>query len=249
MTDNMTVTVIMPAYNAAKTLEKTFEEVPLSIVDNIILVDDDSTDETVRVAKQLGIQHVIRHNKNLGYGANQKTCFRKALEINSDIVVMIHPDYQYTPKMIPAMVALISNNLYEVVLGSRILGKGALKGGMPLYKYLFNRLLTFIQNILINQKLSEYHTGLRAYSSHVLRCIPFEKNSDDFLFDNQIITQIFHEGFEIAEISCPTKYFKEAFYIGFLKSIQYGFGVLGNSIRYCLHKNGIVNSHLYKSTK
>ena len=200
----------MPAYNAAETLEKTYKEIPLNIVDEVILVDDHGTDNTAELAKTLGIQHVIRHEKNKGYGGNQKTCYNKALEIGADIVIMLHPDYQYTPKLIESMSYLIANEVYPVVLGSRILGKGALKGGMPLYKYIANRFLTFFQNMMIGQKLSEYHTGYRAFSKEVLENISFNRNSDDFVFDNQMLSQIVYKQYEIAEITCPTKYFEEA---------------------------------------
>jgi glycosyltransferase involved in cell wall biosynthesis len=233
------VIVVLPAYNAALTLEKTYQEIPFNIVDEVILVDDHSKDDTVELGRQLGIKHIIHHEENKGYGGNQKTCYRKALELGADIVVMLHPDYQYTPLLVPAMVTIIGSGLYRVVFGSRILGKGALTGGMPKYKYLANRLLTFIQNILMNQKLTEYHTGYRAYSSEVLKKINFDLNSDDFIFDNEMIAQIFYNGFSIAEITCPTKYFVEASSINFRRSMMYGFGVLGVSIRYFLARTGI----------
>jgi glycosyltransferase involved in cell wall biosynthesis len=231
--------VVLPAYNAALTLEKTYKEIPLDIVDDVILVDDSSRDNTLEVAQRLGIKHIILHEKNKGYGGNQKTCYRKALELGADIVVMLHPDYQYTPQLIPAMVSIIGSGLYPVVFGSRILGKSALTGGMPVYKYFANRLLTFIQNLLLNQKLTEYHTGYRAYSGEVLRKIKFEMNSDDFIFDNEMIALIFYHGFEIAEVTCPTKYFKDASSINFRRSLKYGFGVLRVSILYFLTKAGI----------
>lgn len=240
MINGKIITVVLPAYNAEKTLEKTYREIPMDLVDNVILVDDSSRDNTVKVGESLGIRHIIRHEKNKGYGGNQKTCYHKALELNSDVVVMLHPDYQYTPKLIQSMVYLIANDLYEVVFGSRILGKGALKGGMPYYKYVANRFLTLSQNILMNQKLSEYHTGYRAFSAKVLRSINFDLNSDDFIFDNQMIAQIFFAGFEIAEITCPTKYFKEASSINFRRSSIYGLGVLKVSFSYFLHKIGLV---------
>jgi glycosyltransferase involved in cell wall biosynthesis len=236
---NKKVVVVMPAYNAAKTVEMTYKEIPFDIVDEVILVDDQSKDDTVTVAKQIGIQHVIRHEKNKGYGGNQKTCYTKALEIGADIVVMLHPDYQYTPKLITAMVSIIGQDLYPVVFGSRILGKGALKGGMPMYKYIANRMLTLAQNILMNQKLSEYHTGYRAFSREVLQAVDFKKNSDNFVFDNQMIAQIFYKGFDIAEVTCPTKYFEEASSINFKNSTIYGLGVLGVSFRYFLAKLGL----------
>ncbi len=229
----------MPAYRASQTLERTYREIPFDIVDEVILVDDYSPDDTADVARRLGIEHVIRHDVNKGYGGNQKTCYTKALEINADIVVMVHPDYQYTPKLIRAMVSIIGEDLYPVVFGSRILGKGALKGGMPLYKYIANRFLTFSQNLLMNQKLSEYHTGYRAFSRQVLETVPFKKCDDDFIFDNEMIAQIFWKKFEIAEVTCPTKYFEEASSINFVRSSKYGLGVLRVSLLYCLSKLGI----------
>lgn len=234
------VVVVLPAYNAAKTLEKTYNEIPFEIVDEVILVDDNSKDDTIDVGRSLGISHIVKHEKNKGYGGNQKSCYNKALEIGADIVVMLHPDYQYTPKLIVSMCYLIANDVYPAVIGSRILGKGALKGGMPLYKYVANRFLTFFQNFWMNQKLSEYHTGYRAYSREVLEKIHYNKNSDDFVFDNQFIAQVFHAGFEIAEITCPTKYFEEASSINFVRSSKYGLGVMGVSMRYFLHRNTFI---------
>jgi len=236
---NKTITVVLPAYNAEKTLEMTYREIPIDIVDHVILVDDRSRDKTGEVARKLGIHHVIEHSENKGYGGNQKTCYDKALELNSDIVVMLHPDYQYSPKLIHSMCYLIANGVYEVVLGSRILGKGALKGGMPIYKYVANRLLTFSQNVLMNQKLSEYHTGYRAFSGNVLRSVNYHLNSDDFVFDNQMLAQIFHAGFEVAEITCPTRYFDDASSINIRRSIRYGFGVLGVSAAYFLQRHNL----------
>lgn len=236
MLKNKKIAIVLPAYNAEKTLEKTYREIPLDMVDTVILVDDYSNDKTYELAQKLGIQHVIRHQENLGYGGNQKTCYNKALEEQADIVVMLHPDYQYTPKLIQSMCYLIANDVYQVVLGSRILGKGALKGGMPLYKYIANRFLTLAQNLLIGQKLSEYHTGYRAFSRQVLEKINFNANSDDFVFDNQMLAQIFFAGYEIAEITCPTKYFKEASSINLKRSIKYGLGVLRVSVQYRLQK-------------
>ena len=239
------VAVVLPAYNAARTLEQTYREIPLDIVDEVILVDDASKDNTVEVGKQLGIRHVIKHEKNKGYGGNQKTCYTKALELNADIVVMLHPDYQYTPKLLMAMISIIGNEVYPVVLASRILGGGALKGGMPMYKYIFNRCLTLSQNILLGQKLSEYHTGYRAFSSKVLTSINFKSNSDDFVFDNQMLSQIFYAGFEIAEVTCPTKYFEEASSINFSRSLTYGIGCLQVSLIHRLCKWGVMKSELY----
>lgn len=240
------VAVVLPAYNAEKTLEQTYREIPFDIVDEVILVDDSSSDNTVQVAKQLEIKHIIKHKTNLGYGGNQKTCYKNALELDADIVVMLHPDYQYTPKLIHSMCYLIANEVYEVVLGSRILGKGALRGGMPFYKYFANRFLTFSQNILMRQKLSEYHTGYRAFSKKVLESINFHENSDDFVFDNQMLAQICYAGFEIAEITCPTKYFEEASSINIRRSIKYGVGVLGTSFAYFFQKMGIGSNKIFK---
>jgi glycosyltransferase involved in cell wall biosynthesis len=239
------ITVVLPAYNAEKTLESTFREIPFDIVDHVILVDDGSSDRTVQMAKNLGIQHIIEHAVNKGYGGNQKSCYDKALEIHSDIIVMLHPDYQYTPKLIHSMCYLIANNVYKVVFGSRILGKGALKGGMPYYKYFSNRVLTLVQNLLMNKKLSEYHTGYRAFSAEVLRNISYRLNSDDYLFDNQIIAQIMWEGYEIAEITCPTSYFKEASSINFRRSLKYGLGVMGVSFSYFLARMGIFTPKIF----
>jgi len=229
----------MPAYKAALTLEKTYREIPFDLVDDVILVDDHSPDNTSEVAKSLGIKHIIRHDINKGYGGNQKTCYNKALELGADIVIMVHPDYQYTPLLLPAMITIIGNGLYPVVFGSRILGKGALKGGMPMYKYIANRFLTLFQNIMLSQKLSEYHTGYRAFSREVLEKVPFQKCDNDFVFDNEMIAQIFWQGFEIAEVTCPTKYFDEASSINFARSSKYGLGVLRVSMRYRLAKWGI----------
>jgi glycosyltransferase involved in cell wall biosynthesis len=233
------VFIVLPAYNAALTLEKTCQEIPRPLVDEIILVDDASKDDTVRCARAIGIKHIICHEKNRGYGGNQKTCYDTALSLGADIVIMLHPDYQYTPKLITAMASIIGQELYQVVFGSRILGKGALKGGMPPYKYVANRALTLFQNTLMGQKLSEYHTGYRAFSREVLTKINYHANSDDFVFDNEMIAQIFNAGFDIAEVTCPTRYFKEASSINFMRSVKYGLGVLGVSLEYALHKRGI----------
>jgi glycosyltransferase involved in cell wall biosynthesis len=230
------VVVVLPAYNAALTMEKTISEIPMDVVDELVLVDDNSTDNSIEVAYNLGIKHIVRHTKNRGYGGNQKSCYDKALELEADIIIMLHPDYQYTPKLLLAMVSVIGNDLYKVVFGSRILGKGALMGGMPLYKYVANRFLTLFQNTLMNQKLSEYHTGYRAYHKDVLQQINYHQNSDDFIFDNEMVAQIFYNGFEIAEITCPTKYFKEASSINLNRSITYGLGVLKVSVLYFLTK-------------
>lgn len=235
----------MPAYNAEKTLENTYREIPVGLVDEVILVDDASSDKTAARAMELGITHVIRHMKNKGYGGNQKTCYDTALSLGADIVVMVHPDYQYTPLLISPMVHLIASGLYPVVLGSRILGRGALRGGMPYYKYLFNRFLTFTQNILMRQKLSEYHTGYRAFASEVIRGIPYHENSDDFVFDNQMLAQIFYAGYEIGEMTCPTKYFTEASSINFRRSVKYGLGVLRTSIQYRLQKMGLAKYAIF----
>jgi glycosyltransferase involved in cell wall biosynthesis len=240
------VVVVLPAYNAAQTLLKTYQEIPFDIVDEVILVDDASSDGTALLAKEIGISHVILHQKNKGYGGNQKSCYDKALAVGADIVIMLHPDYQYTPKLITAMVSIIANDLYPVVFGSRILGKGAIKGGMPYYKYFFNRILTLTQNILMNQKLSEYHSGYRAFSAEVLNKINYQANSDDFVFDNQMIAQICFEGFEIAEVTCPTKYFEEASSINFSRSITYGLGVLGVSFGYFFQRIGLYKSKIYQ---
>lgn len=236
----------MPAYNAEKTLEKTFRDIPSDIVDHVILVDDKSNDQTVILAKDLGIKHIIEHEENKGYGGNQKSCYLRALDLKADIIVMLHPDYQYDPRLIHSMCYLIANGVYEVVLGSRILGRGALKGGMPIYKYISNRFLTLFENLMMKQKLSEYHTGYRAFSENVLRKINFEVNSDDFVFDNQMLAQIFYAGFEIAEITCPTKYFEEASSINVRRSIRYGLGVMGVSLRYFLARKKILNSRIFR---
>ena len=246
MINNKKITVVLPAYNAEQTLEQTYNEIPFDIVDEVILVDDRSSDKTVEVGQKLGIRYIVKHDINKGYGGNQKSCYNKALELNSDIVVMLHPDYQYTPKLLHSMCYIIANGLYDVVLGSRILGKGALKGGMPWYKYVANRLLTLAQNILMNQKLSEYHTGYRAFSSEVLKDIDYNVNSDDFVFDNQMLAQIFFAGYEIAEVTCPTKYFDEASSINLARSSKYGIGVLGVSFAYFFQKIGLARFKIFR---
>lgn len=246
MINGKKLVVVLPAYNAAKTLEQTYKELPMDLVDDVILVDDHSPDNTMEVGKQLGIKHVIRHENNKGYGGNQKTCYNTALELDADIVVMVHPDYQYTPKLVASMSYLIANGLYHVVLGSRILGKGALKGGMPWYKYIANRILTLTQNILLNEKLSEYHTGYRAFSKEVLQSINYNVNSDNFVFDNQMLSQIFYAGYEIAEVTCPTKYFDDASSINLKDSSVYGLGVLRVSLIHRLCKMGLMKSKLYQ---
>jgi glycosyltransferase involved in cell wall biosynthesis len=235
--------VVMPAYNAAQTLEKTYRELPFDIVDSVILVDDASSDNTLAVAKSLGIDQVVVHDKNLGYGGNQKTCYQTALSQGADIVVMVHPDYQYTPKLIRAMASLIAEGVFDCVLGSRILGVGAVKGGMPRYKYIANRALTFFQNVLVGYKLSEYHTGFRAFSSTILESLPLSKNSNDFIFDNQMLLQIIAGNYSIGEITCPTRYATDASSIAGLPAIRYGCGVIYQSIVYRLTKLGLINSN------
>ena len=240
------IVVVMPAYNAEKTLEQTYREIPMDVVDEVILTDDHSRDETVQKAKELGIKEVLVHERNKGYGGNQKTCYNRALELGADIVIMVHPDYQYTPKLIESMAYIIANDVYPVVFASRILGKGARKGGMPLIKYIANRVLTFTQNVLINQKLSEYHTGYRAFSAEVLRSIDYNVCNDDFILDNEMAAQIFYKGYEIGEVTCPTKYFDDASSINLWRSSVYGIGVLRVSLVYRLCKWGIMKSKLFK---
>lgn len=246
MINNKKIVVVLPAYNAELTLEQTYNEIPFDLVDEVVLVDDASSDKTVEVGRKIGIKHIIKHEKNKGYGGNQKTCYNKALALGADIVIMLHPDYQYTPKLIPSMANLIAADLYQVVLGSRILGKGALKGGMPIYKYISNRFLTFFQNTLINQKLSEYHTGYRAFSREVLERINYNENSDNFVFDNQMLSQIVYAGYDIAEVTCPTKYFEEASSINLKNSAVYGLGVLKVSLTHFFQRSGLINSKLYR---
>jgi glycosyltransferase involved in cell wall biosynthesis len=245
MLDGNKIVVVLPAYNAAVTLEQTYREIPLQVVDEVVLVDDRSGDQTVEEARRLGIRHIVVHERNKGYGGNQKTCYDKALKLKGDIIIMLHPDYQYTPKLIPVMAGIIAGGLFPVVIASRILGKGALAGGMPKYKYVSNRILTLIQNLLMNQKLSEYHTGYRAFSRTVLEGIDYHQNSDGFIFDNQMLAQILYAGFQVAEVTCPTKYFKEASSINFVDSLVYGLGVLGVSTSYLLQKHGLTRSKIF----
>lgn len=246
MFKNQKVVVVMPAYNAAETLKKTYDEVMCQeIVDQVIVVDDASKDETASIAKSLANTIVHQHEENLGYGANQKTCYRLALEAGGDIIVMVHPDYQYTPQLIPAMASMIGNGLYSCVLGSRILGGYALKGGMPVWKYIANRFLTFVENILLDAKLSEYHTGYRAFSRALIEQLPLEENSDDFVFDNQMLAQIIWFGYTVAEVSCPTKYFPEASSINFKRSLRYGIGCLWTGLCFRAAKTGLIGSKLF----
>jgi glycosyltransferase involved in cell wall biosynthesis len=239
MLNGKKIVVVLPAYNAELTLEKTYNEIPFQVVDDVVLVDDAGNDNTSELAKRIGIKHVVRHEKNKGYGGNQKTCYDTARKLGADIVIMLHPDYQYTPKLITAMASIIAYEVYPVVFGSRILGMGALKGGMPLYKFIFNRCLTLFQNVLMHQKLSEYHTGYRAFSKEVLEAVNYQLCSDDFVFDNEMAAQIFFKGYEIAEVTCPTKYFPEASSINFKRSTIYGMGVLRTSVIYRLQKWGL----------
>ncbi len=246
MLNGKKICIVLPAYNAAETLEMTYAEIPFDIVDEVVLVDDASKDNTSDVGKRLGIKHIVRHEQNRGYGGNQKSCYDKALSLGSDIVIMLHPDYQYTPKLIHAISGIIAYDVYPVVLGSRILGKGALKGGMPMYKYIANRFLTLFQNIVMSQKLSEYHSGYRAFSKEIFEKINIEANSDDFIFDNQMLAQIFFAGYEIGEVTCPTKYFEEASSINFARSTTYGLGVLWTSVKYRLAKWNIYTAIEFK---
>ncbi len=245
MVEGKKIIVVLPAYNAAATLEKTYREIPQDIVDEVILVDDQSTDDTIRIAERLGIKHIIIHLKNLGYGGNQKTCYDKALELGGEIIIMLHPDYQYTPLLIKPIAYLLTTGLYPVVLASRILGNEALSGGMPRYKYLANRLLTMFQNILLKQKLSEYHTGYRGYSREVLETVNYKLLSNNFIFDNQILSQIIYFGFRIGEVTCPARYFKEASSINVWNSFVYGLGVLKTSVRHRLCKLGLMKAKMY----
>jgi len=231
------IVVVMPAYNAARTIEKTYREIPLDLVDDVVVTDDASADDTVVEARRLGIRTFV-HETNRGYGANQKTCYKAALELGADVVVMLHPDYQYTPKLLPAMISLLTDGPFDVVLGSRILGGSARKGGMPLYKYVANRFLTATQNLLCQAKLSEYHTGYRAFTREVLERLPLLENSDDFVFDNQMLAQILYHGFSIGEVSCPAAYFEEASSINFRRSVRYGLGVLATSLQLFAQRRG-----------
>jgi glycosyltransferase involved in cell wall biosynthesis len=235
----MSTIIILPAYNAAQTLERVVREIPMDGVSEVVLVDDSSSDDTADLAERLGL-HVVRHERNRGYGGNQKTCYDIALARGADIIVMLHPDYQYEPRLVPAMAAMIASGVYDVCLGSRILAQDAVSGGMPIYKYVSNRILTFIENLLLNQKLSEYHTGYRAYSRKALEAVDYHRNSDDFVFDNQILVQMQHKGLRFGEISCPTKYFPEASSINFRRSVVYGLGVLHTALRYRLHRWGLL---------
>ena len=246
MLNGKKVIVVMPAFNAAKTLHATYREVAFSIVDEIILVDDSSTDKTVQIARNIGIHHIIQHEQNRGYGANQKTCYQKALQLEADIIVMLHPDYQYTPKLIPAMCFLIAEEIFPVVIASRMLGKSALQGGMPLYKYYINKFLTGLQNLLIGQNLTEYHTGYRAFSRIVLETINFEENSDNFIFDNQLLSQILYAGYEVGEVSCPTSYFEEASSVGLYEGIKYSVGVIKTSVMHFLQRFSLYDFKMYR---
>ncbi|WP_455243105.1 glycosyltransferase family 2 protein [Petrachloros mirabilis] len=248
MLNGMNVVVVMPAYNARKTVEATYQELPHNIIDKVLLTDDASTDATVAVARDLGI-HTIVHPRNRGYGGNQKTCYREALAAGADIVVMVHPDYQYSPKLVTAMAGMIASGHYDLVLASRILGGRARQGGMPLYKYIANRILTLIQNLLCHAKLSEYHTGFRAYSRRLLESVPFERNSEDFVFDNQIIAQALYFDFSVGEISCPTRYFPEASSIDLWRSVRYGFGVLHTTACLVLQRLGLVRLAIFESSR
>jgi len=244
MLEGKRIFVVMPAYNAARTLGQTFRELPHAIVDGVLLVDDHSSDSTVEMARQMGLTTFV-HECNLGYGRNQKTCYREALKRGADIVVMLHPDYQYSPKLVTAMASLIAFGEYDVVLASRILGRGALSGGMPLYKYVSNRFLTLFQNLLLNFKLSEYHSGYRAFAREVLRSLPLEENSDDFVFDNEILAQAIYVRYRIGEVSCPTRYFPEASSINFARSVKYGLGVLATSLKFRLQRMGLAKFRIF----
>lgn len=244
MLNNKKIVVVMPAYNAEKTLKMTYGEIPFEIVDEVVLVDDASRDRTSEIAREIGI-HTIVHQKNTGYGGNQKSCYRAALSLGADIVIMVHPDYQYTPKLIPAMASMIAYGQFDAVLASRILGTGALQGGMPLYKYIANRFLTLFENLMLGHKLSEYHTGYRAFSREILERLPLDRNSDDFVFDNQMLAQIIWFGYRIGELSCPTKYFEDASSINFRRSVIYGLGVLKTSVQFRLKRWGLLSPSIF----
>jgi len=244
MLNGKRVVVVLPAYNAEETIQKTYSDIPLDIVDDVLLVDDHSSDRTLSVAKKLGIKTFF-HSKNYGYGRNQKTCYQEALKLDAHIIIMVHPDYQYTPKLITAMASMIAYDTYDAVLGSRIIGGGALKGGMPLYKYIANRFLTAFENFMLGSKLSEFHTGYRAFSRAVLESIPFHANSDGFLFDNEMLAQIIYAGYRLGEISCPTKYFEEASSISFVNSVTYGLGVLATAMKFRFQRMGLIKSELF----
>ncbi len=249
MLNGKKIVVVLPAYNAEKTLERTYREIPHDIVDEVVLVDDASADQTADTARRLGIQHIRVHPRNRGYGGNQKTCYQTALDLGADVIIMLHPDYQYTPRLIPAMAGIITEGVYPVVLGSRILGGGALRGGMPIYKYIANRLLTFLQNLATGAKLSEYHTGYRAFAREVLENIPYEENSDDFIFDNEMLCQILYAGYEVGEVTCPTRYFPEASSINIRRSIRYGLGVLSNSLGFLLARWGLYTPRMLRGIR
>lgn len=244
MINKKRLAVVLPAYNAAKTLEKTYSEIPFEFVDEVILVDDASRDDTAEVARKLGIRTIV-HETNKGYGGNQKTCYKAALDLGADIVVMLHPDYQYTPRLVTAMSAMIAYDEFDAVLASRILGIGALEGGMPLYKYIANRFLTFAENLLLGHKLSEYHTGYRAFSRKILETLPLDENSNDFVFDNQMLAQVIWYGYRVGEVSCPTKYFPEASSINFQRSVTYGLGVLGTALQFRLARLGLISPGIF----
>jgi glycosyltransferase involved in cell wall biosynthesis len=248
MINNRKICVVLPAYNAARTLEQTVREIPADIVDDVILVDDASTDDTMQLANKLAV-FAVRHDRNRGYGGNQKTCYRLALERGADIVIMLHPDYQYTPKLLLPMASMLSSGFFDVVLGSRILGTGALAGGMPLYKYIANRVLTLVQNLLIGHKLSEYHTGYRGFTRSVLTALPLERNSDDFIFDNQMLSQVIYMGLRVGEISCPAKYFAEASSLNFRRSLTYGLGVLKTSATFRLARLGFDRGTVFEGLR
>ena len=245
MLNQKKIVVVMPAYNAASTIEKTYREIPMDIIDDVILVDDKSSDNTAEVAKSLGVKHVITHENNTGYGGNQKSCYKAALELGADVVIMLHPDYQYTPKLCTSMASILSEGIFDCALGSRILGQGALKGGMPIHKYISNRVLTAFQNLMLGYKLTEYHTGYRAFTRELLERLPLENNSDNFLFDNQMLTQIIYAGYEIGEITCPTRYEEDSSSISLFASTQYGLGVLATTVLFRLHRWGLYKSPLF----